>query len=90
MFNVDYNVPIGCAGVLVCPGDIIVGDDDGVVVVPQAMVDEVVEQALMFEGREEFIRLMLAEGHSQHGLYPMGEEWEKRFQAWWAQRQGSS
>ena len=82
VFNVDYNVPIGCAGVLVCPGDIIVGDEDGVVVIPQGMVKEVVEEALVFEDREDFIRMMLAKGYSLEGLYPTGPEMEKRFQEW--------
>lgn len=86
VYNVDYNVPIGCAGCLVCPGDIIVGDDDGVVVIPRAMVDEVVQEILEIEAREAFIRLMLARGHSQRGLYPMGPEMEARFQAWRAER----
>lgn len=82
VFNVDYNVPIGCAGVLVCPGDIISGDDDGVVVIPQAMVEDVLEDLLLREDREEFIRMMLAKGESQRGLYPMGPEWEERFLEW--------
>ncbi|MBN1402329.1 MAG: hypothetical protein JXA74_15925, partial [Anaerolineae bacterium] len=86
VFNVDYNVPIGCAGVLVCPGDILLGDDDGVVVIPQAWVDHVVAEVQKFEGREEFIRLKLAEGHSQRGLYPMGPEWNEQFEAWWAEQ----
>ncbi|MFP3895481.1 MAG: ribonuclease activity regulator RraA [Anaerolineales bacterium] len=86
VYNVDYNVPIGCAGALVCPGDIMVGDDDGLVVIPQGMVDHVVEEILEFEARENFIRLMLARGHSQRGLYPMGPEMEERFQAWWAEQ----
>ncbi len=86
VFNVDYNVPIGCAGVLVCPGDIILGDEDGVVVIPQAMLDEVVEACLIHEDREEFIRLKLAEGVPLEGLYPTGPEWEERFQAWRAAR----
>ena len=86
VFNVDYNVPIGCAGVLVCPGDIILGDGDGVVVIPQAMLDEVVEACLVHEDREEFIRLKLEEGVPLEGLYPTGPEWEERFQAWRAGR----
>jgi regulator of RNase E activity RraA len=88
VFNVDYNVPIGCAGVLVCPGDIMVGDDDGVVVVPQAILPGVVEQALLVEAREEFTREMLAQGHSLRGLYPMGAEMQARFEAWWAEKRG--
>ncbi len=82
VFNVDYNVPIGCAGVLVVPGDMIVGDDDGVVVVPQALVQTLVDDIVMQEEREEFIRLRLAEGVPLPGLYPMGPEWEERFQQW--------
>ena len=82
VFNVDYNVPIGCAGVLVCPGDIISADDDGVVVIPLAMVPEVVEEVLLHEDREDFIRIQLAQGASQRGLYPMGPVWEEKFQAW--------
>ena len=82
VYNVDYNVPIGCAGVLVCPGDIISADDDGVVVVPIGMVPEVVAEVLVHEDREDFIRLMLAQGESLDGLYPMGPAWEERFRQW--------
>ena len=90
VYNIDYNVPIGCAGCLVCPGDIMVGDDDGVVVIPQAMMDYAVSEIVLMEDREEFIRLMLAEGHSQRGLYPMEAEWEERFQAWRARNKNIS
>jgi regulator of RNase E activity RraA len=86
VYNVDYNVPIGCAGCLVCPGDIMVGDDDGVVVIPQALIEHAVTEILEIEDREEFIRLMLSRGHSQRGLYPMGTEMEARFQAWRARK----
>jgi regulator of RNase E activity RraA len=86
VFNVDYNVPIGCAGVLVCPGDVIVGDDDGVVVVPQGVLAEVTQEVALFEDREDFIRLKLAEGVPLEGLYPMGPQWEERFKAWRAEK----
>jgi regulator of RNase E activity RraA len=82
VFNVDYNVPIGCAGVLVCPGDIILGDDDGVVVIPLAMLADVVEAVLLHEDREEYIRLMLARGASLGGLYPMAAHTETHFLEW--------
>jgi regulator of RNase E activity RraA len=90
VFNVDYNVPIGCAGVLVCPGDIVVGDDDGVVVIPQAMIREVVDEALVFEDRENFIRMMLSKGYKLEGLYPTGPEMEERFQKWRAEKRKDS
>jgi regulator of RNase E activity RraA len=86
VFNVDYNVPIGCAGALVCPGDIVRGDDDGVVVIPQAMLTEVVQEALVFEDREQFIRVMLGQGYPLEGLYPTGPEMEERFQRWRAEK----
>ncbi|MEW6751779.1 MAG: ribonuclease activity regulator RraA [Candidatus Latescibacterota bacterium] len=82
VFNVDLSVPIGCAGVLVCPGDLVSADDDGVVVVPQGLLAKVLEEVLLHEDREDFIRLHLARGESLHGLYPMGPEWEERFRRW--------
>jgi regulator of RNase E activity RraA len=90
VYNVDYNVPIGCAGCLVCPGDIMVGDDDGVVVIPQGMIDYAVQEILEIEAREVFIREMLAKGHSQHGLYPMGPEMEEAFKRWRSAQPGRS
>lgn len=85
VFNVDVNVPIGCAGVLVCPGDIIVGDDDGVVVVPKAMLGDVVREVRLKEDREEFIRMKLAEGVPLRGLYPTSRETEEEFLRWRAE-----
>lgn len=82
VYNVDYNVPVGCAGVLVCPGDIVSADDDGAVVVPAALVPAVLEEVQEHEDREDFIRLMLAQGEPLQGLYPMDETWEKRFRQW--------
>lgn len=86
VFNVDFNIPIGCAGVLVCPGDILIGDDDGVVLIPPSLLDHVMEQVAVFEDREEYIRLMLSQGHPLEGVYPMGPEVEEQFQLWRQQR----
>jgi len=80
VFNVDYNVPIGCAGVLVCPGDLLVGDDDGVALIPQALIQEVIAEVLLHEEREVFIRTKLSEGTSLRGLYPMSPDTEAMFQ----------
>ncbi|MFH1567277.1 MAG: hypothetical protein ABIL09_04695, partial [Gemmatimonadota bacterium] len=82
VYNVDFNVPIGCAGVLVCPGDLVAADDDGVVVIPTALVPAASQEAQVHEDREDFIRLVLGRGEPLHGLYPMGPEWEERFRAW--------
>jgi len=82
VYNVDFNVPIGCAGVLVCPGDLVAADDDGVVIIPRSMVDAVIEEVMLIEDREDFIRLQLGAGESLDGLYPMGPKWEERFRTW--------
>jgi 4-hydroxy-4-methyl-2-oxoglutarate aldolase len=51
----SVNIPIECGGVHVVPGDLIVGDDDGVVVVPQNMVEDVLEKAKARDEREEML-----------------------------------
>lgn len=88
VYNVDFNVPIGCAGVLVCPGDVISADDDGTIVIPATMVAAVTEEVMVHEDREDFIRIQLAEGAPLQGLYPMGEAWEARFRDWRQQELG--
>ena len=82
VYNVDFNVPIGCAGVLVCPGDLVAADDDGVVLIPRSMVGAVLDEVRVAEDREDFIRLQLEAGASLDGLYPMGPKWEERFRGW--------
>lgn len=86
VFNVDFNVPVGCAGVLVCPGDVVMGDDDGVIVIPPSLLEHVVTEVQVHEDREEYIRLLLAQGYPLEGVYPMGPEMEERFQVWRAER----
>jgi regulator of RNase E activity RraA len=66
----DMNVPIGCAGVLVLPGDVVVGDADGVVIIPRAVAEEVALAAEEQERREEFILEKIRAGASILGVYP--------------------
>jgi regulator of RNase E activity RraA len=82
VYNVDYNVPINCAGTLVIPGDVVVGDEDGVAVIPQALVPQIVEDVQYHEEREVFLRKLLAEGAPLKGTYPPSEETDRRFRAW--------
>ncbi|HEX5166099.1 MAG TPA: hypothetical protein VFV93_11935 [Thermomicrobiales bacterium] len=70
----DLNVPIGCAGVLVMPGDVVVGDADGVVVIPRAIADEVALAAAEQERREDFILEKIRAGASIIGTYPPDEQ----------------
>lgn len=77
----DVNLPIQCGGVLVRPGDYIVGDDDGVVVVPAQLVDKVIEIAHQREEVEEVIKAQLIEEQCSPGkYYPFNENTWKLFE----------
>ncbi|MDO5719377.1 MAG: fumarylacetoacetate hydrolase family protein [Actinomycetaceae bacterium] len=79
----EHDVTISCGGATVLVGDVIVADDDGAIVIPRHLVEEVVEAAEIQEHREEFIAQMVAEGASVDGLYPIVKpEWKERFDAW--------
>ena len=82
MYPWDYNVPIGCGGVLVMPGDIIVGDDDGVVVVPPKVAPQVIEYCHERETREVFERMKLRETGDIEKYYPLNEEGQKEYEEW--------
>lgn len=71
---VDLQVPIGCGGVLVEPGDVVVGDQDGVVVFPLELADEVAKAGHAQERLEEYIWRRVDAGESILGVYPAGEE----------------
>jgi len=71
---IDLNTPIGCANVLVVPGDVVVGDADGVVIVPRAVAEEVALGALEQELKEDFVLKKIEAGSSITGVYPPGPE----------------
>ena len=70
----DINVPIGCGGVAVFPGDIIVGDDDGVMVIPTNIIEEVIDECIEMTLFESFVIEKINEGHKIIGLYPPTNE----------------
>ena len=70
----DVNIPIGCGDVAVFPGDVVVGDDDGVMVIPAHLADEVADEAEKMELFEKFVTEKVLEGRSVIGLYPPTEE----------------
>ena len=79
---IDQNIPIGCGGVAVYPGDVIVGDDDGVVVIPAHLADEVAAQAVEQEKMEMFILERVQGGAKLAGTYPPNAETKAAFEVW--------
>jgi regulator of RNase E activity RraA len=79
---VDLQLPIGCGGVAVYPGDIIVGDSEGVIVVPRHLAAEVAEESDGMELREDFITEKIRGGASIVGTYPPDENTLAEFEEW--------
>src|SRR5215217_4252270 len=82
IYPTAVNVPIACGGVMVIPGDIIVADDDGVVVVPVTMAKAVIEEAQKHHEWEVFSRMKLLEGAPLQRYYPLHPDAEEEYQAW--------
>jgi len=79
----DINVPIGCGDAPVWPGDVVVGDAEGVVVIPAAIADEVAAEAFEMTAFEDFVSEKVMEGRSILGLYPPTDEQSRvDFAAW--------
>ena len=79
---VGWQEPIGCGGVAVMPNDVIVADGDGAVVIPAALLDEVLESALEQERLEGWIMREVEDGVPLPGLYPSNAETKARYDAW--------
>jgi len=79
---VDLNVPIGCGGVLVLPGDVVVGDAEGVVVIPAAHAEAVALDAAEQELVEHFALERVRAGESIADLYPLAESRRAEFERW--------
>lgn len=79
----DINVPIGCGDAPVFPGDVMVGDGEGVVVIPAHMADEIALEATEMTAFEDFVAEKVREGRSIVGLYPPTQEQSRiDFEAW--------
>ena len=79
---VELNGPMGCAGVAVYPGDIVVGDAEGVVVIPAHLADEVAAEAEDVDAYELFAELQITAGRSLFGLFPATDASRQEYQAW--------
>jgi len=81
-FPLETNVPVACGGALVIPGDVIVGDVDGVLVIPAALAEQVAHDALAQESRETWALERVQAGESVRGVYPLTEARRAEFEAW--------
>jgi regulator of RNase E activity RraA len=87
---VAWQQPIGCGGVAIFPNDIIVADDDGAVVIPAALLEEVVPEAVQQEEFEAWIIPQIQSGAALPGLYPPDAETKARYQAFRSSQTKSS
>jgi regulator of RNase E activity RraA len=79
---VGWQQPIGCGGCAIFPGDVIVADDDGAVVIPQAMVEFVAQEGAEHELYESWVFKEVESGVKLPGLYPPNEDAKARYAVW--------
>lgn len=77
----EVDVTIACGGAAVQPGDIIMGDRDGVIVIPPALLEEVAREAAKQEAEDAWIADQVLKGAPVDGLFPLNAEWRKRYEA---------
>lgn len=83
----DINLPIGCGDVAVWPGDVVVGDAEGVVVIPAGIAAEIAAEAVEMTAFEDFVTEKVMEGRSILGLYPPTDDnTRSEFAAWRAHK----
>lgn len=82
MYPFAVNVPVACGGVTVMPGDIVIADDDGAVVVPIALAPELARKGSTHTEWEEFSRLKLAQGGDLRKYYPLRDDAQAEYEAW--------
>jgi len=73
-------VTVACGGAAVQPGDVVVGDGDGVLVIPPALVDDVLAEAEAQEAADAWVAKQVAAGAPVDGLFPMNAEWRARYE----------
>ena len=83
---VEFDVPIACGGVAVYPGDVMVGDGEGVIVIPRGIADAVAADTWEQEQLEEFVQQEIASGRPLPGTYPPNAETKARYEAWKKER----
>ena len=82
----ESDVAVACGNATVLPGDVIVADDDGAIVIPRDLAEEVVDAALAKETEDGWVAEQVAAGHPIEGLFPPKGEWKAKFEDWKASR----
>ena len=78
--SVDYQVPVRIGNVTIRPGDLLLGERHGILVIPAALAEEVLDAALAKQDLESFQRKLLLEGRSIYGVYPPNEETKREYE----------
>ena len=86
LMSVDYQVPVRIGNVTVRPGDLLIGERHGILVIPAALAEEALDAALAKEDLESFQRKLLLDGRSIYGVYPPDEETRREYEEWRASR----
>lgn len=86
LFPWDFDVPIVCGGVMVVPGDVVMADDDGIVVVPASHAAEIAKESTSHERWEVFSRERIDAGGSLQRYYPLSDEAQPEYEAWRRER----
>jgi regulator of RNase E activity RraA len=81
----DLQVPIGCAGVAVYPGDVIHGDGDNITVIPAHLAEEMADLCEKRDAIEAYLAMRVQAGEALWGLYPPSDETRRQYQEWMAQ-----
>src|SRR5699024_321673 len=82
----ESDVAVACGNATVLPGDVIVAEDDGAIVIPRDLAEEVVDAALAKETEDGWVAEQVAAGHPIEGLFPPKGEWKAKFEDWKASR----
>jgi 2-keto-4-pentenoate hydratase/2-oxohepta-3-ene-1,7-dioic acid hydratase in catechol pathway/regulator of RNase E activity RraA len=77
----DTDVAVACGGATVLPGDVVVGDTDGVVVIPSHLAEEIADATLAQEEQDAWVAEQVAAGHPVEGLFPPNAEWLARYES---------
>jgi regulator of RNase E activity RraA len=84
----DINVPIGCGDVAVFPGDVLVGDNEGIIVIPAHLADEIADETVEMTAYEDFVTEQVLNGETIIGLYPATSDKPREAFREWRARNG--